>query len=54
MKDALFLMQRKGSQAVVVIEVEDAEKKTGEVSGVFDSYCLLMHLTNLSGERGKV
>lgn len=50
MKDALFLMQRKGSQAVVVIKAEDAEKKTGEVSGVFDSCCLLMHLTNLWGE----
>lgn len=50
MKDALFLMQRKGSQDVVVIKAEDAEKKTGEVSGGFDSCCLLMHLTNLWGE----
>ena len=54
MNNALFLMQRKGSQAVVVIEVGGAEKKTGEGSGVFDSYCLLMHLTNLWGEWGNV
>lgn len=47
MNSALFLMQRKGSQAVDVIEVGDAEKKkTREGSRFFDSCCLLMRLTN--------
>lgn len=40
MNNALFLMQGKGSQAVVATAVGDAEKKTrGEGSGLFDSYC---------------
>lgn len=42
-------MQRQGSQAVVT-EV----KKMGEGSEVFDSCCLLMHLTDLWGELGNV
>jgi len=54
MNNALCLVQRKGSQAVVGLEVRDGAKKTGEGSRGFDSHCLLMHLTGLWGEWGNV